>query len=59
MVKDVGGFRHFHHEGGLAGGQVVDGSDAGENAIGDADAGLGGRHPAADLGQQLNEADLA
>ena len=58
VVKDVGGFGHFHHGGGLAGGQVVHGTDAGEDPIGDADAGGAGWHPAAGLGQQLNQADL-
>ena len=59
VVKDVGGFGHLHHEGGLAGGQVVDSADAGEDPIGDADASPRGWHPAADLGQQLDQADLA
>ena len=59
MVKDVGGFGHFHHEGGLAGGQVVHGAEAGEDPIGDADVGRAGWYLAADLGQQLNQFELA
>ena len=54
VVKDVGGFRHLHHEGGLTGGQIVDGADAGEDPVGDADCCRSRRHPAAHLGQQLN-----
>ena len=59
VVQDVGGFAHLHHEGGLAAGQVVDGTDPGEDAIGDAEAGGAGRNPAADLRHQLQQARLA
>ena len=38
LVQDVGGLAHLHEEGGLAPGQVVAGADAGEDAVGDADA---------------------
>ena len=38
VVKDVGGFCHFHHEGGLACRKIVDSADTGEDAIGDADS---------------------
>ena len=59
MVKDVGGFGHLHHEGGLAGGQIIHGTHPGEDPIGDADRGGSGRYPAADLRHQLDQADLA
>ena len=59
VVKDVGGFGHLHHEGGLAGRQVVAGADTGEDAIGDAQAGGLGRDPAAHLGHQLQQTRLA
>jgi hypothetical protein len=59
VVKDVGGFGHLHHEGGLAGGQIVAGADAGEDAIGDAQARRSRWNPAAHLGHQLQQAALA
>src|SRR5690606_8078570 len=37
VVQDVAGFGHFHHEGGLALGQVVAGADAGQDAVDRAD----------------------
>ena len=58
-MQDVGGFGHFHHERGLAGGEIIDGANAGEDAIGNANACLLGWHPAADLSEQLDQADLA
>ena len=58
VVKDVGGFRH-PPEGGLASGQIIHGPHPGEDPIGDADRGGSGRHPAADLRHQLDQADLA
>ena len=36
VLKDVGGFRHLHHEGGLAGGQIIHGPHPGEDPISDA-----------------------
>ena len=59
MVKDVGGFRHLHHERGLAGAEVITGSDAREDAIGDAQSGGAGGNPAADLRHQLQQPGLA
>ena len=59
VVKDVGGLRHFHHEGGLAGAEVVAGADAGEDPIGDSQPGGLRRNPAADLRHQLQQARLA
>ena len=59
MVQDVGGFSHFHHEGGLARGQIIHRPDPGKNAIRQAHAGGTGRDPAADLGHQLQQPRLA
>ena len=59
VVKDVGGFGHLHHEGGLASGQIIHGTHLGEDPIGNADRGGSGRHPAPDLRHQLDQADLA
>ena len=39
VVKVDGAFDYFHHEGALAGGQVVYGAGAVEDPIGDTDAG--------------------
>ena len=36
-MKDVGSFCHLHHEGGLACSQIIDGTNAGEDAISQAD----------------------
>ena len=58
-MKDVGGFRHFHHERGLARGEVIDGTNTGEDAIGNPHGRLLGRNPAADLSEELDQADLA
>ena len=59
VVKDVGGFRHLHHEGGLTGRQIIHSTHAGEDSIGNANGGGAGGHPTADLRHQLDEADLA
>ena len=37
VVKDVGGFAHFDHEGGAVGGEVVGGADTGEDLVDGAD----------------------
>ena len=58
VVKDVGGLRHLHHERGLAGCQIIHGADPGEDAIRQPDARGLRRHPAAHLGQQLDQPDL-
>ena len=42
----------------MPGGQVVHGADAGEDAIRQAQARRAGRHPAAHLGHQLQQAGL-
>ena len=57
-LENVADLRHLHHEGGLSGGQIVAGADAGENAIHHADAGGPGRHEGADLGHQHNQRHL-
>ena len=59
MAQDVGGFAHFHHEGGAVGGEVVGGADAGENLVDLADAGGFGGHEAAGVGKQNDVGDLA
>ena len=38
VVEDVGRLGHLDHEGALAAAQLVAGADAGEDAVGDADA---------------------
>ncbi len=59
VVEDVGGFDHFDHEGGLSAVDFVAGADAGEETVGDADAGGFGGDVAADLGEDGDEGDLA
>jgi hypothetical protein len=43
----------------LASGEIIDGTNAGKNAIGNANACLLGWYPATDLSEQLDQADLA
>jgi len=59
VVEDVGGLVHLDHEGGVATGEVVAGADAGEDAVHEADAAAFGGGPAADLGEEGDERDLA
>ena len=59
VVEDAGRFRHFDHERALAPRQFVAGSDASEDAIGDADGGLRGGDIAADLCHQRQQRHLA
>ena len=59
VAQDVRHLRHLHHEGGLAGAEVVAGADAGENAVHHADAGAGRRHERAHLGHEDDEGHLA
>ena len=59
VVEDVGGFRHLHHEGGAATGQVIRRTDTGKDPVQIADAGAGGRHTAAQVGEQGNQRGLA
>ena len=49
---------HFHHKGGLSGGQIVGGPHAGKYAVHDADTGACRRHKAADLRHQHNQRHL-
>ena len=58
-MKDVGHLRHLHHEGGLAGGEVVAGADAGEDAVHHADMGVGRRDEGAHLGHEDDQRHLA
>ena len=58
-VQDRRRFGHLDHEGRAAARQVVVGADAGEDAVDRADGGAGGRHIAADIGQQHDERGLA
>ena len=59
VVEDVGGFGHFHHEGGASRGQLVGGADAGENAVHRADASHLRRYVAAHVGEQHDQRHLA
>ncbi len=59
VVKDVGGFGHFHHEGGLARREVIAGPDAGEQAIGNPQPGRSRRNPTAELTHQQQQTGLA
>ena len=57
-AEDVGHLRHLHHKGGLSGGQVVAGADAGEDAIHHADVGAAGGNEAAHLRHQDDQRHL-
>jgi hypothetical protein len=58
VVQDGGGFGHFDHEGRAAGGEVVGGADAGEDAVERAEhAALAGTI-AADVGEQGDQRRL-
>ena len=59
MAQDLGHLVHLHHEGGLAGGQVVGGADAGEDPVHHADDGALGGHEGAHLGHEDDEGGLA
>ncbi len=59
VVEDERGFVHFHHEGGLAAREVIGGTDAAENAVGDADGGAFGGDESSNLCHQGDECDLA
>ena len=48
-VEDAGGFLHLDHEGRFATGDIVRGSDTGEDAIGEPEVGSFGRDEGADL----------
>ncbi len=57
-TQDGRRFDHLDHEGAAAGGYVVVGADAREDAIDDADACRGGGHEASDLRQQHDQRHL-
>ena len=57
-LQNIADLRHLHHEGGLSGGQVVAGADAGENAIHHADAGGPSGNKGADLRHQHDQRHL-
>src|SRR5690606_26025377 len=59
VVEDVGGLGHFHHEGGPAAGQIVGGTDAGEDAVHRADLGMLGGDEAANVGEDGDQRRLA
>ena len=59
LVEDVGGFMHLHQKGALAPADVVHRAHPGEDAVHDADIGLGGGDKAADVGQEDDEGHLA
>ncbi len=56
--EDVRGLHHFNHEGGESAGQLIVGADSGEDPIAESDDGALGRHEAAGLGQQDDDAGL-
>jgi len=58
VAQDIGGFGHLQHEGGLTAGQVVGGTDAGENPVGYADLRPPGRDEAPGLGHEGYQGDL-
>lgn len=58
VVENVGGFVHFHHEGGVAAGKFVAGSDAGEYAVDEADVTRFRRDPGTYLGHEGDQGDL-
>src|SRR6266571_9467690 len=59
MVQDVGGLDHLDHKGALASGEVVLGTDTGEDAIDKANGGNLSGDIASDLGHQDDERNLA
>ena len=59
IVQDIGGFGHFHHEGGAATGYVIRGAHASEDPVHRAKHGAVGGHETAGVGQQGNQGGLA
>ena len=59
VAQDVRHLRHLHHEGGLSGGEVVAGADAGEDPVHHTDAGIGRRDKGPDLRHEHDQRDLA
>ena len=58
MIENAGCFSHFHHEGGLAGVQFIAGTDAGKDAIGDANDGAFRWHEAPHMCKEDNQRGL-
>ena len=58
MIQQGGHLGHLHHEGGLAGGEVVAGPDAGEYPVHHPDAGGAGRDKGAHLGHEDDQRHL-
>ena len=52
-------FRHLHHKGGLAGGQIIAGADPGEHPVYKTDPGAAGGYEGAHLGHQHDQRHLA
>ena len=59
VFQNVGDLRHFHHKGGLPGGQVVAGADAGEDPVSKADFRRAGGDEGSHLGHQDDQRHLA
>ena len=59
VLQDGGDLAHLHHEGALAGGQVVEGADAREDPVHDADGRALCRDEGAYLGHEHDERRLA
>ncbi|MNS44574.1 hypothetical protein D3C72_770190 [compost metagenome] len=59
VVQDVRGFAHFDHEGRTPAGQVIAGTDSGEDAVDQRQLTTGCRHEAADVRQQHDQSGLA
>ncbi len=59
VIEDVGGLVHLDHEGGVSPGEFVTGTDAGEDAIDQAEAATAGGNPGAALCHQNEESDLS
>ncbi len=57
-VEDAGRLRHLDHERALPFAQLVAGADAGENAVGDADPRVAGRHERPHLRQDRDQRRL-
>ena len=58
LMENIGDLRHLHHEGGLSGGEIVAGADAGEDPIHHADMGVFGGDEAAHLGHENDQRHL-
>ena len=59
VFQNGGHLGHFHHKGGLAGGQIVAGADPGKHPVYNADPGSPGGDEGAHLGHEDDEGHLA